>query len=165
MQREGPASAEEAANAAAPSSPPAPPSRLTQARGVAGLLLQVSRRVQEKRAAGDLHAVQWSALRYLSRAGRRTATVAGLARYLDNTTGSASRTIKSLRDRGLIAPSRARHDARSVLFTLTPEGEETLADDPLNDVAASLAALDEADLARFASLLDHVEAALAKDRP
>lgn len=135
-----------------------------RAGGVAQLLVQLSRRVLEKRHADDLHAVQWSALRYFARAGRRSATVMGLATYLGNTTGSASRTVRSLVERGLIVGEPLREDARSVALTLTAAGEAALREDPLNDVTDALAQIDEDDLARLGDVLDRIHETMTARR-
>ena len=135
-----------------------------RAAGTALLFEQAARRLLEKRHPHDLHAAQWSALRYFARAGRRTANVIGLSRYLGNTSGSTSRTAKSLVDRGLLAVSPSDHDARSVMFTLTDKGHEVLKDDPLNELAEILAALSLEDIARLSQTLDIVMADLARRR-
>ena len=146
---------------------PAPPGHdaaRRRAAGVALLLVQLSRRVLEKRDADDLHAVQWSALRYFARAGRRSATVMGLATYLGNTTGSSSRTARSLVERGLVVAEPLREDARSVSHVLTAAGEAALAEDPLGEVAGALGTLDEAELSALASALGKVQAAIEEGR-
>nr|WP_246408540.1 MarR family transcriptional regulator [Parvularcula dongshanensis] len=127
-------------------------------------MTQLSRQVLEKREVDDLHAVQWSALRYFQRAGRRASTVMGLSRYLGNTTGSASRTAKSLLDRGLIRGEPARHDGRSVLFSLTKAGQAALQRDPLLDVVAALSVLESDELALLGDLLDKVQVAMTEAR-
>lgn len=140
------------------------PDTQRRASGVAQLLVQLSRRVLEKRDADDLHAVQWSALRYFSRAGRRSATVMGLASYLGNTTGSASRTARSLVERGLISGEPLREDARSVTFSLTKAGDAALLEDPLGEITQALCTLEEAELARLAGVLDRVHEAIGAGR-
>lgn len=135
-----------------------------RASGIAQVITQLSRKVLEKRGADDLHAAQWSALRYFARAGRRTSTIMGLAGFLGNTTGSASRTVKSLTERGLVAGAPSRYDARSVNFTLTKAGEHTLTTDPLNDVSDALGVLTEDELTQLGSLLEKVERALEEAR-
>ena len=140
----------------------APPGR--RASGVAQTLLRLARLLQEKRDSGDLHAVQWAALRYFDRAGRRAATVQGLARYLGNTSGSASRTVRSLLERDLIAGSPLREDARSTSFALTPKGEAALSRDPMLDLAAVVARLEDRDMATLGTLLDEIQTALERQR-
>lgn len=135
-----------------------------RASGVAQALLQLARQLQEKRAGDDLHAVQWAALRYFDRAGRRAATVQGLARYLGNTSGSASRTVRSLVDRSLVESRPLREDARSNSYTLTPRGEAALTRDPLLDLAEAVSALEDEDMATLGTLLDEVQTALERQR-
>lgn len=125
-----------------------------KASGTAQLFEQLARRVLERRHCGDLHASQWSALRYFERAGRQSATVIGLSRYLGNTSGSTSRTAKSLVDRGLLTVSRAAHDGRAVTFSLTETGRLMLAEDPLNEFASLLGRLPEEDLDTLSRSLD-----------
>ena len=125
-----------------------------RAAGVAQMLFQIGRRVLEKRNADDLHAVQWSALRYFARTGRRTANVNGLSQFLGNTTGSSSRTIKSLVERGLLEGTPSRTDARSTVIKLTQAGRRALRKDPLNDIAMVLEGMEPGDLDQLGQLLD-----------
>lgn len=128
------------------------------------MLEQLSRRVLERRDTSDLHAAQWSALRYFSRSGERAANVAGLARYLGNTNGPASRTAKSLVERGLLTSTPARHDARSVVFSLTPDGHSALEKDPLHEIGVILEPLDEDKLAQLSECLDDIQRSLIDRR-
>lgn len=134
--------------------------RHRRAQGVALLLEQVGRRLRERRGPDDLHPVQWSALRYFQRAGRRASTVVGLSRFLGNTAGPTSRTAKSLVDRGLLTVAPAEHDARSVTFALTETGRALLREDPLAAIASGLETMPGDDLARLAVLLEDVLQAL-----
>ncbi|MEM9422015.1 MAG: MarR family transcriptional regulator [Pseudomonadota bacterium] len=135
-----------------------------RAAGAALLFEQAARRLLEKRYPHDLHAAQWSALRYFSRAGRRTANVIGLSRYLGNTSGSTSRTARSLVDRGLLAVSPSDHDGRSVMFSLTEEGQKVLIDDPLNELADIFAMLPSENMAQLSQALDFVMADITRRR-
>ncbi len=141
---------------------PRMPSR--RALGTAQLLEHVARRLLERRDRQDLHPVQWSALRYFARAGRRTATVVGLSRYLGNTSGSTSRTVKVLVDRKLLEVTPSQYDGRSLTFSLTDAGWEALADDPLNEVAAALELLAADDLTGLSGILEQVFAELSRQR-
>lgn len=140
------------------------PAQTRRAGGTAQLFEQLARRVLERRHGDDLHASQWSALRYFRRAGRRAATVIGLSRYLGNTSGSTSRTAKSLVERNLLSVAPALHDGRAVTFSLTEEGERRLAEDPLNDIAAVLSTLPDDDLQELARLLDTIDSRLRELR-
>ncbi|MEM9989356.1 MAG: MarR family transcriptional regulator [Pseudomonadota bacterium] len=135
-----------------------------RAKGTAHLLEQVARRMHEKRYQKDLHAAQWAALRYFERSGRQTATVIGLSRYLGNTSGSTSRTARSLVDRNLLVVTPSKEDARSVTFTLTAEGHEMLKADPLHEVMEILTNLPPAELGPLSQALDMIQTDLHKRR-
>ena len=135
-----------------------------RAQGTAQLLEQLARRLLEKRGQKDLHAAQWSALRYFARAGRRTANIIGLSRYLGNTSGSTSRTARSLVDRDLLTVAASPHDARSVTFSLTEDGRQMLNDDPVHELAEILETLSQEDLLRLGDILDQLETRLAERR-
>ncbi|WP_158548675.1 MarR family winged helix-turn-helix transcriptional regulator [Parvularcula marina] len=136
------------------------PAQQRRASGTAQLFEQLARRVLERRNGDDLHASQWSALRYFSRAGRHAATVIGLSRYLGNTSGSTSRTAKSLVERGLLSVQPAAHDGRAVTFSLTEEGNRRLEEDPLHDLSGVLTHLDETEIAEFSRILDKINSQL-----
>ena len=134
--------------------------KLRQARGVALLMEQTCRQVYENRHPQALHAVQWSALRYFSRAGEQARNVAGLAKYLGVTSGPASRTAASLVKRELINSSPSPEDSRSRLFALTGAGEQVLLSDPINRAAETLNGLSDSELATLVAALDKIYAGL-----
>ena len=142
-----------------------PDSQYTKrAAGTAQMLEQVARRILEKRDQQDLHAAQWSALRYFARAGRRTANVSGLSKYLGNTSGSTSRTARSLVDRDLLEATKAEYDARSVTFRLTENGSSTLEQDPLLELTQVLATVPPEDLIRLSEILEFVHSEMSRIR-
>lgn len=115
----------------------------------AELLLQLGRSAYAERAAGDLTAAQWAALRYFSRANRFSRTVSGFADFHVTTRGTASQTVRSLVDRGYLQRLRSDRDGRSVLFDLTREARDILLRDPLNAVTRAAASLPPDRLARL----------------
>lgn len=128
-----------------------------RAYGTAQLFEQLARKVLERRSHHDLHASQWSALRYFSRASRGASNVSGLSRFLGNTSGSTSRTAKSLVEKGYLKTEPAAHDGRAVSISLTEDGRQRLADDPLHDLSKILAeALSPEDLAELGRILDQL---------
>lgn len=137
------------------------PGHFRRAYGAAQLFEQLARKVLERRSHDDLHASQWSALRYFSRAGRGAANVSGLSRYLGNTSGSTSRTAKSLVEKGYLKTEPAAHDGRALSISLTEDGERRLADDPLHDLSNVLADLPSEDLAELGRILDLIGERLA----
>lgn len=140
------------------------PAQQRRASGTALLFEQLARRILERRNGNDLHASQWSALRYFRRAGRQSATVIGLSRYLGNTSGSTSRTAKSLVERHLLTVEPAQHDGRAVTFGLTEEGLRLLDQDPLNDLSTILMQFSDEDVAQLSRLLDKIDTELRQLR-
>ncbi len=113
--------------------PPAPKSPVSKASGaeLADLLMQLGRAVYAELPAGELTAAQWSALRYFSRANRFSRTVSGFAEFHATTRGTASQTLRSLVERGLLSRQRSDRDGRSVLFALTAKAKRWLGRDPV----------------------------------
>jgi DNA-binding MarR family transcriptional regulator len=110
----------------------------------ADLLIQlerVARLVRAESHAGGINPAQWEALRYLKRCNRFSNSPMALARFLDATKGTVSQTVKALERKGLIAKAGREGERRSVTLTLTEKGQAALADDPLTEHLASLAAL------------------------
>jgi DNA-binding MarR family transcriptional regulator len=94
------------------------------------LLERLTRLVRAGEHAGGLNPAQWSALRYLSRCNRFSNSPAALTRYLGATKGTVSQTLIALERKGLIEKAVRPGEARSVVLTLTPGGEQQLAQDP-----------------------------------
>lgn len=134
-----------------------------KARGIALLLEQTARLVYDDKQPKSLHAVQWSALRFLERAGEQSRNVAGLARYLGVTSGPASRTAGSLVSRGLARMTDSPHDSRTKIISLTQEGQEKLREDPLNRAALIIQDLSDEEMTALAMALDKLHARLSED--
>lgn len=90
---------------------------------------------------GGLHSVQWSALRYFSRARHELCTVNGLAGYQGTTAAPASRTVSALIRKGLLTSEVNPQDRRSRSLMVTPKGREMLTDDPLHVLDDAIAGL------------------------
>lgn len=133
-----------------------------RARAIALLLEQTARLVYDEKQPKALHAVQWSALRYLERAGEQSRNVAGLARYLGVTSGPASRTAASLVSRGLASMCESPHDSRTRIIDLTDKGKDVLAGDPLNRCAMIVQDLSEEEISALAMALDKLHARLSE---
>lgn len=131
-----------------------------RAKAIALLLEQTARLVYDEKQPKDLHAVQWSALRFLERAGESSRTVAGIARYLGVTSGPASRTAASLVARGLARMEESPVDSRSKVIHLTDLGHVALLHDPLNRCASVLEELSEEESAALANALNKLHARL-----
>lgn len=102
------------------------------ARELAELLLHLGRAAYAESAGGGLSAAQWAALRYFARANRFSRTVSDFAEFHATTRGTASQTVKSLVNRGLLERARSERDGRSVLFKLTQPARRQLRRDPFD---------------------------------
>lgn len=123
---------------------------------IAALLEQLVRQVQNLCFTKELAPVQWSALRYFSKAGLAARTVSGLAAYSGVNVSSASRTIRLLSTKGLVTTKTHSADSRVRVVSLTPAGRELLGRDPLAALATALAALDDTDQVMLRDLLEKV---------
>lgn len=86
-------------------------------------------------------AAQWAALRFFARANRFSRTVSAFSDYHGTTRGTASQTVKTLVERGLLARERSPRDGRSQFLMLTNEGRRLLAADPLGELSQAVADL------------------------
>ena len=110
--------------------------------GLAALLEQTVRAIYDKRGPHEIHPGQWSAMRFLARAGAEARTVNGLATYLGVTAAPASRAAQALLKRGFARQEPHPRDGRSHILTLTDEGRAALAQDPIARLASAVGALD-----------------------
>ena len=131
---------------------------------VAELLVHMGRIACSEESASPLTASQWTCLRFLARANRGTRTPSAFASFQATSRGTASQTVKSLEERGLVRRSRAASDGRSVQLDLTDEGQEILATDPLCRLTAMLNAMPPADRETLLGLLSRLAAGMAADR-
>jgi len=105
----------------------------------AHLIDRLERLHRSEEAATGLNSAQWQALRYLARANRFSRTPAALADYLGSTRGTVSQTLIALEQKGHVVREASGRDRRSVDLSLTPIGQQTLADDPIHRLASDLA--------------------------
>ena len=110
--------------------------------GLAALMEQTVRSMYDKRGPHEIHPGQWSALRFLARAGEEARTVNGLATYLGVTPAPASRAAAALLKRGFVTQEPHPKDRRSHILTLTEAGRAALAQDPIARLANAVGALD-----------------------
>ncbi len=120
---------------------------------VAQLIDRLDRLVRSGESGHGLNPAHWEALRYLARANRFSRNPSALADYLCSTRGTISQTLIALEQKGHVARTQSTRDKRSVDLELTREGRAALDDDPLDKLAADVAAARSADLATLATLL------------
>ena len=111
---------------------------------VSDLLAHLGRRAATAGETGsELTPVQWSALRYFSRANRFSRTPSAFASFRATTRGTASTTISELVQAGYLERRRSSEDGRSVHLTQTDAGERLLERDPLQTMERAIAQLGE----------------------
>ena len=108
---------------------------MTDAELSAHLLERISLLARSGEQTDGLYPVQWTALRFLSRANRFSRTPAALTRYLNATRGTVSQTLIALEKKGLIVRLPSPRDKRSVVAELTEDGAELLSKDPIGKLA------------------------------
>ncbi|MCH2221561.1 MAG: MarR family transcriptional regulator [Aquabacterium sp.] len=102
-------------------------------RGSVGLLLRrvsgsISRVVNARMEQHGLTQAQWGPLYLLQRCQCHTA--AEVAREIGLDTGTVTRTLDRLEDKGFLRRERSTDDRRVVNLVLTPEGERAIAPVP-----------------------------------
>ena len=112
--------------------------RLPRPYRLALLLENVMRRYLQRNYHRGMHPAQWSALRYFHLAGPNKRTLSDFARSHRTTMGTASTTVSTLVGKGFLIKRGFRGP-----IELTDEGRAVLKDDPLDEVADTLARLDE----------------------
>lgn len=110
-------------------------------RRLAHLLGHIGRRTGASRPDSALTPVQWSALRYFSRANRFSRTPSAFARFQATTRGTASATIKALVREGYLVRRRSASDGRSVALEPSEAGRRLLEQDPVLAMEQAIGAL------------------------
>ena len=101
-----------------------------------GLLEQVARRLHSNGYAAHLFPAQWSALRYIHQADRRTAI--DLARHQGLASGAVARTVRTLIEKGLVTKMGTIGRGRAERLELTEKGSQLLKRDPLASIRKAL---------------------------
>ena len=115
-----------------------------------GNLERLARLIRSAGHAGELHPVQWEALRYVARANQFSNSPGALAKYLGATKGTVSQTVLALVKKGLLEKQARDGDWRSVALLLTAQSQKLLSNDPLQHLQKSIATLSEKTRKRFA---------------
>ena len=109
----------------------------------------------------DLPPVQWSVLRFLSRAEARARSVSGVAAYSGVNHSSASRTVAALVGKGLVEVSACDDGDRRKRIDLTQDGWCLLGSDPLNHLIASVGDIPATDLIALRRLSEELMSRLS----
>ncbi len=127
----------------------------------AELIVHLARLAQSGPCEGALTSAQWTALRFFARANRHSRTPSAFSAFHATTRGTASQTVKSLVERGLLARHRSEHDGRSIRFDVTEAGQKVLAHDPLRSLSALLDRMPEGKRQQFLDALRSLVGGLA----
>lgn len=106
------------------------------------LVDRLSRIAHSLQFAEGLNPAQWEALRYVARANRNSCSPGALADFMGSTKGTVSQTLKALESKGLIERHRKSGDRRAVQITVTEDGRNLLARDPLGQIHDALTPFD-----------------------
>ena len=128
---------------------------------IAELLIHIGRSSRGEDLASPLTAAQWTCLRFFARANRVSRTPSAFASFQVTTRGTASQTIKTLEEKGLLARFRSDRDGRSVRLEITEQGHETLNADPLADLMRLIDLIKPKERAAFLATLSLLSETLA----
>ncbi len=130
---------------------------------LADLIVHLAR-LGQSTGTTPLTSAQWTALRYFAHANRQSRTPSAFSCFHATTRGTASQTVKSLVELGLLARQTHESDGRSTLLDVTAAGHEMLRRDPLEDLRKALARLAPQNQRALAASLGQVAVDLARLR-
>ena len=113
------------------------------------LLERFVRDIYPAKQSSAIQPLQWSILRYLVRMPSERCEVRWIARFLGLTRAPITRAIATLEARNLVTQKASSEDARTNTITLTKDGIEALAKDPIVEAAERLRILPEIDQVQF----------------
>lgn len=126
--------------------------RQQSARAIAELIEQLSRSVSTDSFSSQMNHAQWTALRYLAQANESARQIGAFATFHMTTPSSASQTISSLVDKGMVV-KRTAADARRRTLNLTAKGRRMLERDPILGLVERILNLSDASLFELAEIL------------
>ncbi|MEQ8734806.1 MAG: MarR family transcriptional regulator [Rhodospirillaceae bacterium] len=112
-------------------------------RGLARLIEQVGKACYNLGYTPGLNPAQWAALRYFQETTVDRRTVTGFANFQGTTKGTASQTVAAMVRKGFLERVADKNDRRVHRLVLTEEGENLLAQDPLQALASAVDQLEE----------------------
>jgi DNA-binding MarR family transcriptional regulator len=112
-------------------------------RGLARLIEQVGKACYNLGYTPGLNPAQWAALRYFQETTVDRRTVTGFANFQGTTKGTASQTVAAMVRKGFLERVADKNDRRVHRLVLTEEGENLIAQDPLQALASAVDQLEE----------------------
>lgn len=113
------------------------------------LLERIVRDSYGSKRSSEIQPLQWSILRFLQQAQDGGSNLSTITQHLGLTLSPVSRAVQTLCKRGLVSKRVNPKNAREVIVTLTEDGVDTLAEDPLLNIARGLRRLPEGQRAQF----------------
>lgn len=136
------------------------PTRTSMATSV--ILENIVRMAYDERAPGHVQPLQWAIIRYLASCENEFATVGFAARFLGLSHSPVSRSIETLRKKGLVEPHAHPFDGRGSVYKLTNAGEEFAIKDPLGRLALAIDGLPDALKSEFQLAVENIMTNVAK---
>lgn len=125
-------------------------------RLIAELILHIGRIASGDGVVEGLTPVQWTVLRYFSRANRFSRTPSAFAAFHGTTRGTASQAIKNVAEQGYLRQIASRSDGRSVRLDLTAKARAIIANDPLEALVRAADALPRGVRGHFSKVLQRM---------
>ncbi len=125
--------------------------RSTQSMAMSILLESIIRTTYSQKSPGELLPLQWSIMRYLNGSSAQHASISYVARFLGLTHAPVSRSVATLKKRGLVESVATPEASRGAALVLTHKGHIALLSDPLKKVATAIDLLPE-EMARCLAL-------------
>ncbi len=113
------------------------------------LLERFVRDIYPAKQSSAIQPLQWSIMRYLARMPADRCEVRWIAQFLGLTRAPITRAIATLEARKLVSQQTSADDARTKTVTLTENGADTLAQDPILVAAERIRTLSETDQEQF----------------
>jgi len=126
------------------------------------ILENIVRTAYSERAPGHVQPLQWAIIRYLASCEDEFATVGFAARYLGLSHSPVSRSIETLRKKGLVEPHPHPFDGRGSIFKLTEAGGQFAVNDPLGGLALAIDDLPETLKSEFQLAIENIVTNIAK---
>lgn len=118
----------------------------------------------ERRGPREIHAGQWSILRYLAAASAEDRTAKAIGAWLGVSHAPVSRAVSSLRRRGFVTIQNDEDDRRIRRIHLTAQGREALGADPIHRLYAAVASLPASEHRTFAKVLGLLHRSLVQNK-
>ncbi|WP_380054190.1 MarR family winged helix-turn-helix transcriptional regulator [Falsihalocynthiibacter sp. SS001] len=120
------------------------------------LLETIVRATYTSREPGALLPMQWSILRFLARVPEEQRSAKMITKFLGIPAAPTSRAVQGLVKRKLVKQEKSLEDARSFRLVLLPDAKKALEQDPLLQIAKSVANLPDEEKQLFKKSLETI---------